>query len=239
MILSDGTGPPGSDPSRSPVRRLCELAWHAPLAVASEVGGLVPQLARRGVESLATARHLSRFALRRDDPAVDVPGDPARTRAQVTLRSLGLVDAPTATVDAAPDEADGAAAETRASDGRNAPDVPAAVTGPGPASTSVADGAGGPGPGSTASDGGHVDDRTEPAPDGNASPDGKTTAVADGVDLAIPDLAIPDYDSLSASQVVPRLAGLSTAELEAVRRHEQGHRARRTILNKIAQLQEG
>ena len=30
-------------------------------------------------------------------------------------------------------------------------------------------------------------------------------------------LAIPDYDSLSASQVVPRLAGLTTEELEAVR----------------------
>jgi hypothetical protein len=50
-------------------------------------------------------------------------------------------------------------------------------------------------------------------------------------------LAIPDYDSLSASQVVPRLAGLSKDELEAVRGYETAHRGRKTILNKISQLQ--
>jgi hypothetical protein len=50
-------------------------------------------------------------------------------------------------------------------------------------------------------------------------------------------LAIPDYDALSASQVVPRLESLSTAELEAVRDYEAGTRGRKTILNKIAQLQ--
>ena len=50
-------------------------------------------------------------------------------------------------------------------------------------------------------------------------------------------LAIPDYDSLSASQVVPRLAGLSGDELEAVREYESGHRGRKTILNRVAQLQ--
>ena len=51
-------------------------------------------------------------------------------------------------------------------------------------------------------------------------------------------LAIPDYDSLSASQVVPRLAGLTTDELEAVRQYEATHRARRTILGRVAQLQQ-
>lgn len=50
-------------------------------------------------------------------------------------------------------------------------------------------------------------------------------------------LAIPDYDSLSASQVVPRLSSLSTEELEAVRVYEAGHRGRKTVLNKVAQLQ--
>jgi hypothetical protein len=52
-------------------------------------------------------------------------------------------------------------------------------------------------------------------------------------------LAIPDYDSLSASQVVPRLAGLSHQELEAVRAYESAHRSRKTILNRVAQLQAG
>jgi hypothetical protein len=55
---------------------------------------------------------------------------------------------------------------------------------------------------------------------------------------AVDDLAIPDYDSLSASQVVTRLEGLSPDELEAVRAYEATHRGRKTILNKVAQLQE-
>jgi hypothetical protein len=50
-------------------------------------------------------------------------------------------------------------------------------------------------------------------------------------------LPIPGYDSLSASQVVPRLDALRKRELEAVRVYEAAHRGRRTILNRIAQLQ--
>ena len=57
-----------------------------------------------------------------------------------------------------------------------------------------------------------------------------------GPDVA--DLAITDYDSLSASQVVTRLPGLTLDELEAVRAYEAAHRGRKTILNKIAQLQQ-
>ncbi|MEO7555881.1 MAG: hypothetical protein ABIV94_04670 [Acidimicrobiales bacterium] len=50
-------------------------------------------------------------------------------------------------------------------------------------------------------------------------------------------LAVPDYDSLSASQVVPRLEGLSATELDAVRAYEAANRGRKTILSKIAALQ--
>ncbi len=50
-------------------------------------------------------------------------------------------------------------------------------------------------------------------------------------------LAIADYDSLAASQVIPRLAGLEPAELEAVRAYETAHRGRKTILGKVAQIQ--
>lgn len=52
-------------------------------------------------------------------------------------------------------------------------------------------------------------------------------------------LAIPDYDSLSASQVTARLAGLSAAELEEVRLHETATRARRSVLARIDQLRRG
>ena len=49
-------------------------------------------------------------------------------------------------------------------------------------------------------------------------------------------LAIPDYDALSASQVVHRLEGLSDEELEAVRAYEGATRGRRTILGRVDQL---
>jgi hypothetical protein len=49
-------------------------------------------------------------------------------------------------------------------------------------------------------------------------------------------LPIPDYDELSASQVVERLEGLDRESLEAVHRYESEHRGRNTILGKIAQL---
>ncbi len=60
-----------------------------------------------------------------------------------------------------------------------------------------------------------------------------TTAGADG-DAG--SLAIPGYDTLSASQVLPRLEGLSPAELEAVRSYEESTRARKTVLTRIDQL---
>ena len=76
---------------------------------------------------------------------------------------------------------------------------------------------------------------SEPAPSepGTSEPD---TAVRPS---AVPteELAIPGYDALSAPQVVQRLAGLSSEELEAVRAYEAATRHRKTILTRISQLQ--
>lgn len=52
-------------------------------------------------------------------------------------------------------------------------------------------------------------------------------------------LAIPGYDTLSASQVVPRLEGLSAGELDSIRAYEEATRARKTVLTRIAQLRGG
>jgi hypothetical protein len=49
-------------------------------------------------------------------------------------------------------------------------------------------------------------------------------------------LAIPDYDELSASQVIEHLDGLSRPELHAIREYEAAHRARNTVIGKIEQL---
>jgi hypothetical protein len=49
-------------------------------------------------------------------------------------------------------------------------------------------------------------------------------------------LAIPGFDTLSASQVVQRLDGLTRGELVAVRAYESSTRGRRTILSRVDQL---
>ena len=69
------------------------------------------------------------------------------------------------------------------------------------------------------------------------SPSTVTASATGSGGIANPDsLAIPGYDSLSAMQVVQRLAGLNQGELDAVRRYEEGHRRRKTIINRAEQL---
>ena len=74
--------------------------------------------------------------------------------------------------------------------------------------------------------------RTPPAARARPAATGATTAA--GAAQALP---INNYDTLSASQIVPRLAGLRPDELARVRAYENAHRRRRTILGRIAQLQ--
>jgi hypothetical protein len=88
------------------------------------------------------------------------------------------------------------------------------------------------------------DAAAEPAATPAVSPDGDGAAPvsgdrAAGAAIDSSSLAIPDYDGLSASHVVNRLAGLAKAELEAVRLYELANRGRKTILSKVAQLQTG
>jgi len=57
-----------------------------------------------------------------------------------------------------------------------------------------------------------------------------------GVQVLESELGVPDYDSLAASQVVPRLAMLSAEDLQAIVDYEQAHRRRQTILNRALEL---
>lgn len=68
-------------------------------------------------------------------------------------------------------------------------------------------------------------DPTITAASGNGAPRGDASG-----------LPIPDYDELSASQVVARLPGLTREELGSVRDYEEGQRQRKTILTRIEQL---
>ena len=71
-----------------------------------------------------------------------------------------------------------------------------------------------------------------PAPSAAATPSSAASPPAGDAS----SLAIPGYDTLSASQVVPRLEGLSAGELQAIRAYEEATRARTTVLTRIDQL---
>jgi hypothetical protein len=89
---------------------------------------------------------------------------------------------------------------------------------------------------------GRTDDRPAPTsgptpiPVPPASP--STSSSTNGHVPTASSLAIPGFDTLSASQVVQRLDGLSRGELVAARAYEAGTRGRRTILSRIDQLLE-
>jgi hypothetical protein len=68
-------------------------------------------------------------------------------------------------------------------------------------------------------------------PAGMTEPDVEAPAPA-----AVANLPIPRYDTLSASQVLTHLAGLTAEQRSVVAEYERNSRNRRTILNRIAQL---
>jgi len=55
-------------------------------------------------------------------------------------------------------------------------------------------------------------------------------------DLAPSDLALPDYDTLPAIDIVAKLETLEAADRKAIERYESANRQRRTVLGKLAQL---
>lgn len=55
-------------------------------------------------------------------------------------------------------------------------------------------------------------------------------------DVTADSLAIPDYDSLPAIDIVGQLESLNPTELSAVDAYERSNRRRRTVLGKISQL---
>ena len=78
---------------------------------------------------------------------------------------------------------------------------------------------------------------TPTAPAAPRTPPAARTRTPSITTTAAQGLPINNYDTLSASQIVPRLAGLRPDELTRVRAYENAHRRRRTILGRIAQLQ--
>jgi hypothetical protein len=77
----------------------------------------------------------------------------------------------------------------------------------------------------------------EPAATPAAAP--SVAAVEDVASGPVPEvdsLPIPGYESLAASQVIPRLTALTPDELRAVGAYERATRRRQTILHRVSQL---
>jgi hypothetical protein len=207
----------GDDPeSRSAAQHVLEALVVTPVGIAADLGRAGVDLARRGRRQLSDG-------VATDDVVAGIAAQLAHLQDSLcaTLRALGLTP-PGGT------SGHGTAAHE---------DAPSSGTRSSSATARDADGADGgrPPADTTAAGNGAPAARTTAA---SSSPTGGTTGAESAPDApAAVDLAIPDYDNLSASQVVPRLAGLTAAELEDVRRYENAKRNRKTILNKIAQLQ--
>ena len=205
---------PQASPART-VDRTVDLVVFAPLGLALSAREVVPEMARRGRrrlnEQVAMARVIGEFAVSRARREAERLTRRARVQGEQTLAELGL------------------AVEAR--DPRPSP--PPGVHPPGavppPGSPSGADSAGPPPP--------PPPPRPRPPAPPRARPPAPPDTAETGESTAGADLPIPGYDSLSATQVLQRLPGLSAEELAAVYAYELAGRGRRIILNRVAQLQ--
>jgi hypothetical protein len=204
------------NPDKSPIKQVLDLAFFGPVGLALAAKEAVPDWVdkgrRRVGHQVGIAKMVGEHATRHGQKVVSE-----------TLVSFGLLPGPPPTAPAAP----AAAPEARRRAAREAREEVSRKAGPDDGGgRSDAD----EGPAGTAF---RLDPAAPAANGGQPAP----TAVGSTLDSA--ELAIPGYDSLSASQVVQRLPGLVPPELEAVRTYEAAGRGRRTILTKISQLQTG
>ncbi|MDQ6614137.1 MAG: hypothetical protein M3083_05165 [Actinomycetota bacterium] len=195
---------------KSPLEQALDLALYGPLGLALTAKDALPGWVDRGRSQVEVARLVGQMATRHGQKVVTE-----------TLVGLGILPGPPPPP--APARPRSLPAPPRSSPAPLPPagDGTSGVT----AATPLPPASGGTG-GST-----ELSSNGRPWPDGEAVDPGPVPISA--------ELAIPGYDSLSASQVVQRLAGLAPPELEAVRTYEAAGRGRRTVLTKISQLQTG
>jgi hypothetical protein len=195
--------------ARNPIDQWFELFVYAPLGLALDAREIFPRLVDRGRSQVVLARVIGKYAVKHGSTRAGERIEQSQAQVAAVLQTLGWLPE-----EHEPDDtADVDAFES---------DSVVFHDGPGPTEPGPTE------PGST------EPGSTEPGSTESPKPSPPPAGLEP---IGVGDLAIPDYDNLSASQVVPRLAGLSTVELEAVRRYEAGGRGRKTILNKIAQLQ--
>ena len=214
---------PVTDDKKGPIEHTLDVFVYLPLGFVLELPGSIPHYIDRGRRELSPRRLLSRGGRSALPSLSDAGRHLSRLQEQThsTLRALGVTAPGTSAADA-----------STANRGRaGAPTSPGGSQGNGHRPVPDASAAAASAPAVT----------TPPVADhATEAPGGAEPAVDAAPGLPAPDpstLAITDYDSLSASQVVPRLDSLAVDELEGIRVYEAATRGRKTILNKIAQLQ--
>jgi hypothetical protein len=207
---------------RSPIDSALDLLVYAPVGLALTAAEELPKLAAKGraqVEGqVSMARMLGQFAV-------------AQGRKEIEKRLGGSPQPRPAPRERPPGRPEGSTANGSVDAGDDASYERLAGRPPGAA---------------TKASGPAASEHGEPGTSGGLSAVGNAESEASVIDVdfgtatrSSPEaggLAIPGYDSLSASQVVQRLAGLSQEELAAVGEYEAAHRGRRTILTRVGQL---
>ncbi len=194
-------------PVETAVEHAVEALVYAPIGLLFEGSTLLPQLIEKGRNQVTMARMIGKFAV--DQGRVEA----SKAAGKLQDQAAGVLDFIGGSVTVPAAEVAPPAPVT------HAPRAGRAAKAPSGAARQAARAVAGVG--------------TSPAPvNGRA----KAPAAA-GPAPSVTTLAIPDYDGLSASHVVNRLASLSASELESVRAYEAANRGRKTILSKVAQLQ--
>lgn len=215
------TDQPEDHPPKSPMEQAVDTLVYAPIGLLFDGASLLPQLVEKGRSQVTMAKMIGRFAVEQGRTEATKAAAKLQDQAAGVLEFIGGGITPMPPADGA--AAAPVAPRPRTAARRRTPAKPGAAR---EAARKVAGVAGG-GASANAEPAARRARATTPA----AAPAAPTGPAG--------ELAIPDYDGLSASHVVNRLGGLSAAELEAVRCYEVANRGRKTILSKVAQLQSG
>ncbi|MEX2292476.1 MAG: hypothetical protein WD691_01710 [Acidimicrobiales bacterium] len=209
-MTDEQTAPSEKSPMEAVVEHAVETFVYAPIGLLFEGASLLPQLVEKGKSQVTMARMLGKFAVEQGREEATKAASKIQDQAAGVLDFIGGSVTPMPAPEAGDRPVSYRSSTTPATATR-----PAKAPGAAQAAARKVAGVG-------------RSDAHQPTPVSPAPPAATPNAA---------ELGIPDYDGLSASHVVNRLAGLTGEELEAVRAYEAANRGRKTILSKVAQLQ--
>lgn len=206
---SCGTVSPDKNPIEDAVEQALDAFLYAPIGLFFDGPARFPKLVRNGRTQVSNARVMGQFAVQMGRTEVEKRAQELDGPLGEVLRSFGLVPQPPGP---APTPTEG--------------NVETAQTTTAPASGTKKS---------------RAKKRSAPPRKAAARKAGATSKAKRAAKAvaapSVDSLPIPEYDSLSASQVVSRLRGLDADALESVRRYEAATRGRKTVLSRIQQIQ--